>query len=117
MRPNPRDARLEYHAAHALHGLRLSQVPLLIAVSGGPDSMALLHYMARDAADAPPIVAGHVNHALRGAESDADAAFVRASANAWNVPRPAARPRKSGRGSRATKRSARWPRASAPTES
>jgi len=86
MRPNPRDARLEYHAARALHGLRLSQAPLLIAVSGGPDSMALLHYMARDAADAPPIVAGHVNHALRGAESDADAAFVRASANAWNVP-------------------------------
>ena len=86
MRPNPRDARLEYHAALALRTLKLTEAPLLIAVSGGPDSMALLHYMARDLAGAPPIVAGHVNHALRGAESDADAAFVRAAASAWRVP-------------------------------
>ena len=86
MRPNPRDARLEYHAALALRALKLTEAPLLIAVSGGPDSMALLHYMARDVANAPPIVAGHVNHALRGAESDADAAFVRAAASAWAVP-------------------------------
>jgi tRNA(Ile)-lysidine synthase len=86
MRPNPRDARLEYHAALALRALKLTEAPLLIAASGGPDSMALLHYMARDLAGAPPIVAGHVNHALRGAESDADAAFVRAAASAWRVP-------------------------------
>src|SRR5262245_14169273 len=86
MRPNPRDARLEYHAALALRALRLTEAPLLIAVSGGPDSMALLHYMARDAAGVPPIVAGHVNHALRGAESDEDAAFVRAAASGWNIP-------------------------------
>lgn len=85
MRPNPRDARLEYHAALALRGLKLSNAPLLIAVSGGPDSMALLHYMARDASDVPPIVAGHVNHALRGAESDADAAFVREATAAWGI--------------------------------
>ena len=87
MRPNPRDARLEYHARLALRELELpSQSPLLVAVSGGPDSMALLHYLARDAEDAPPVTAGHVNHALRGSESDADAAFVRAAAKAWGVP-------------------------------
>jgi len=85
MRPNPRDARLEYHAALALRRLHLES-PILIAVSGGPDSMALLHYLARDAAGVPPLVAGHVNHALRGAESDADAAFVRTAASAWGVP-------------------------------
>jgi tRNA(Ile)-lysidine synthase len=44
-------------------------------VSGGPDSMALLHALVEFQAEA--LVVGHVNHALRGTESDADAAFVR----------------------------------------
>ena len=89
MRPNPRDARLERQVHHALASLRLSpDAKLLVAVSGGPDSMALLHYLARDASPswADAIIAGHVNHALRGAESDADAAFVRDAARAWGVP-------------------------------
>jgi tRNA(Ile)-lysidine synthase len=87
MRPNPRDARLEYHAGIAFRKLDLPyQSPLVVAVSGGPDSMALLHYLARDAANVPPVAAGHVNHALRGSESDADAAFVRAAAKEWGIP-------------------------------
>jgi tRNA(Ile)-lysidine synthase len=87
MRPNPRDARLEYRAGHAVRTLRITSASrLLVAVSGGPDSMALLHYLARDLASGPALVAGHVNHGLRGAESDADAAFVRAAALAWGVP-------------------------------
>ena len=47
---------------------------IVVAVSGGTDSTALLlslHELALD------LVAAHVNHHLRGADSDADEAFVR----------------------------------------
>ncbi|HYC21837.1 MAG TPA: tRNA lysidine(34) synthetase TilS [Candidatus Bathyarchaeia archaeon] len=56
---------------------------VLVAVSGGPDSMALLAVLhalaARDRLDLSLAVA-HLNHRLRGSESDRDAAFVAASA-------------------------------------
>jgi tRNA(Ile)-lysidine synthase len=49
------------------------------AVSGGPDSVALLLALVRLRGRTPPgpLVVGHVNHQLRGPESDADEAFVR----------------------------------------
>lgn len=47
--------------------------PGVVAVSGGADSVALLHALADDG----PVVA-HLNHCLRGSESEADAAFVSA---------------------------------------
>lgn len=51
---------------------------LLVAVSGGPDSVALVHALAAVRPDpAIPLVLAHLNHQLRGADSDADAAFVR----------------------------------------
>jgi tRNA(Ile)-lysidine synthase len=49
-----------------------------VAVSGGPDSILLLHFMhqyARDTALALAVV--HFNHKLRGEESEADETFVR----------------------------------------
>jgi len=46
----------------------------VVAVSGGPDSTALLLALHELGV---PIVAAHVNHHLRGAESDADEQFVR----------------------------------------
>ena len=49
---------------------------LVAAVSGGPDSVALLRAL-RDARGAGPLTAAHLNHQLRGAEGDADEAFVR----------------------------------------
>jgi tRNA(Ile)-lysidine synthase len=51
----------------------------VVAVSGGPDSVALLLALVGLRGDAPPgrLVIGHVNHQLRGPESDADEAFVR----------------------------------------
>ncbi len=51
---------------------------LVVAISGGPDSMALLRAAieARPTHTATPIVLAHLNHQLRGAESDADEAFV-----------------------------------------
>lgn len=49
-----------------------------VAVSGGPDSVLLLDFMARLGRDAGLGVAVvHFNHRLRGAESDADEQFVR----------------------------------------
>jgi tRNA(Ile)-lysidine synthase len=59
--------------------------PLIVAVSGGPDSVALLrllHQLKRDNSmehaqpGAAPLVVAHVNHGLRGRESDADEAMV-----------------------------------------
>jgi len=53
---------------------------MLVGVSGGPDSVALLDFLRlfRDRTGLPPegVAVGHVNHGLRGAESDADQAFV-----------------------------------------
>ena len=52
---------------------------LVVAVSGGPDSMALLRALLtlRASTNAGPILIAHLNHQLRGEESDADEAFVR----------------------------------------
>ena len=53
---------------------RLGRPRILAAISGGADSVALLltlHELGLD------VVAGHVNHHLRGAESDEDEQFVR----------------------------------------
>ena len=95
MKPNPRDARLEYFAGRSVEDHRLlpAKGPLLVAVSGGPDSVALLHFLAalRARTGHPSaLVAAHVNHGLRGAESDGDAAFVRELATAWGLPHVAA---------------------------
>jgi tRNA(Ile)-lysidine synthase len=51
----------------------------VVGVSGGPDSVALLLALVRLRGRAPagPLVIGHVNHQLRGPESDADEGFVR----------------------------------------
>ena len=56
----------------------LAAASLVVAVSGGPDSMALLHaLLALRRADDGPFVLAHFNHRLRGPNSDADEAFVR----------------------------------------
>ena len=47
---------------------------MVVAVSGGPDSVALLRALAELPVE--PLVVAHLNHRLRGAESDADEAFV-----------------------------------------
>jgi tRNA(Ile)-lysidine synthase len=54
--------------------------PLVVAVSGGPDSVALLRAVAelRNEFVLKPLVIAHLNHQLRGSESDADRDFVHA---------------------------------------
>lgn len=56
---------------------------LLVAVSGGPDSVTLLHLCCRLGLS---VVVGHVNHQLRGAQSDADEAFVKQLAASRHIP-------------------------------
>lgn len=60
---------------------------VLLAVSGGPDSMALLELFARlrESMDVPLHVA-HLNHCLRGDASDGDAAFVEDQARLRDLP-------------------------------
>lgn len=53
-------------------------VTVLVAVSGGPDSVALLRALMAIRTSGPgKIVAGHFNHRLRGQQSDGDETFVR----------------------------------------
>jgi tRNA(Ile)-lysidine synthase len=59
----------------------------LVAVSGGPDSVALLRAMARLAPQAGPrLVAAHFNHHLRGEEAAADERFVRELCRELSIP-------------------------------
>ena len=54
-----------------------SDVTVLVAVSGGADSVALVRGLSQVRAAGPGrLVAAHFNHKLRGADSDADQAFV-----------------------------------------
>ncbi len=59
----------------------------LVAVSGGPDSVALLHLLneQRSQGRIARLLVGHVNHQLRGDESDADEAFVQQLAEGANL--------------------------------
>ena len=54
-----------------------------ICVSGGIDSISLLHFMINNTNK--KVIAVHVNHMLRGAESDRDENFVRDICKRWNV--------------------------------
>ena len=61
----------------ALSGYDLRGSKLLVAVSGGVDSVVLLHASVEVASRVGVEVrVGHVDHGLRGGESDQDAAFV-----------------------------------------
>ncbi len=61
--------------SRSLERLGLRNTGLVAAVSGGPDSVSLLLLLAH--LGVQPLVVAHLNHQLRGAESDADEAFVR----------------------------------------
>jgi tRNA(Ile)-lysidine synthase len=50
---------------------------ILAAVSGGADSVALLHLLQQSQPTEGKLAVAHVNHGLRGVDSDADAEFVR----------------------------------------
>ncbi|MBI3594890.1 MAG: tRNA lysidine(34) synthetase TilS [Nitrospirae bacterium] len=60
---------------------------LLVAVSGGADSSFLLHLLFQISDSYPfQLHVAHLNHALRGKDSDEDARFVRRMADAMKIP-------------------------------
>lgn len=67
-------------------GLFDSPRPLLAAVSGGADSMALLYALKQAAPPGFPLMAVHVHHGIRGRSADRDAGFVRARCRELGVP-------------------------------
>ena len=60
---------------------------VLCAVSGGADSVTLLHILRRLQAEIPfTLAAAHINHGLRGEEAQRDEDFVRTLCHEWDVP-------------------------------
>lgn len=105
-----RQARMlaSFRAASVRLGLLAPWSRVLAAVSGGPDSMALLCLLAERL---PPerLSVAHVNHGTRGKASDADQAFVKAAARGLGLPFAAARLEKQkGRASEESLREARY---------
>ncbi len=69
-------ARLLEIVQRCVAGLPELERGLVVAVSGGPDSVALLRLLLAVRPSCPRIVVAHLNHQLRGAESESDEAFV-----------------------------------------
>jgi len=69
------------------HQLLSSRTPLLVAVSGGPDSVCLLHILVKLQEELGiRLHVAHLNHQLRGAEAEADAQYVSALASRLGIP-------------------------------
>ncbi len=65
------------------HGLIAPKGKVLVGLSGGPDSVALLHVLLALGYD---VCAVHVNHEIRGADADEDEAFVRVLCESLRIP-------------------------------
>lgn len=73
--------------AAALTACDMRGKTLLVAVSGGGDSLALLYALHQAQAEFDLRLCGaHLNHTLRGDESDADSAFVAAEFRRLGIP-------------------------------
>ncbi len=81
------DHELLQHLHEGLEYTSAADAHLLLAVSGGPDSVALLRGLLalRDERRLTLTVA-HYNHRFRGPEADGDAQFVATLAESWAVP-------------------------------
>ncbi|MEH7108257.1 tRNA lysidine(34) synthetase TilS [Bacillus sp. JJ1764] len=71
----------------ARHSLKLDHINMVVGVSGGPDSLALLHFLQkeREKKDLNLVVA-HVDHMFRGQESYEDAMFVKNYCQSFDIP-------------------------------
>lgn len=73
----------------ARHRMLEDGMRVIVAVSGGPDSVALLcvlHRLKQQCYPALSLHVAHLNHQLRGSESDEDEAFVQALAAQLGLP-------------------------------
>jgi tRNA(Ile)-lysidine synthase len=69
------------------YGLLLPEETVVVGVSGGPDSLCLLHVLNRLSGEYRiELHVAHLNHRMRGSEADADAAFVARLAEEWGLP-------------------------------
>ena len=69
------------------YGLFAPGETVVVGVSGGPDSLCLLHLLRRLVPELRVwLHVAHLNHGLRGFEADADAAFVADLADCWGLP-------------------------------
>jgi tRNA(Ile)-lysidine synthetase-like protein len=75
------------HTFIQTHALIAPNDSVIIAVSGGADSLSLLHILTtlRDSL-AIQLHVAHFDHQLRGADSTADARFVEDTARVWGIP-------------------------------
>lgn len=64
------------------HQLLAPQDKVIVGLSGGADSVALLHYLSQNGYDC---VAAHCNFHLRGEESERDEQFVLDLCRQWNI--------------------------------
>jgi tRNA(Ile)-lysidine synthase len=77
----------EVRRSVAQHRLLSTGETVVVGVSGGPDSLCLLHVLCRLRAEYDlRLHVAHLHHGLRGADADADAEFVRALAGDWGLP-------------------------------
>jgi len=86
-KPNEADVRALVRAAILKYKLLTPGERVIVGVSGGADSLVLLHVLRSlsDEFDLHLHVA-HLNHQLRGPESEEDAEFVAALAREWKLP-------------------------------
>jgi tRNA(Ile)-lysidine synthase len=85
--PNPFEKRVADFAE--ANGLFDSADKILLAVSGGADSTALMHAMCAlkgEGALRAELFCGHINHQLRGSEADLDEEFVAGEAAKLGLP-------------------------------
>ncbi|WP_286182669.1 tRNA lysidine(34) synthetase TilS [Bacillus sp. ISL-55] len=69
------------------HGFQLNNMSIAVGVSGGPDSLALLHFLSEQRErNFLKIVAVHVDHMFRGDESYQDALFVQDFCEKRDIP-------------------------------
>ncbi|MBS8266984.1 tRNA lysidine(34) synthetase TilS [Mesobacillus boroniphilus] len=69
------------------HDFQLNNKSIAVGVSGGPDSLALLHFLSEQREQMSlKIVAVHVDHMFRGDESYQDALFVKAFCEKRDIP-------------------------------
>ncbi|MBX0330639.1 tRNA lysidine(34) synthetase TilS [Oscillochloris sp. ZM17-4] len=99
----------------AAQGLRGPAALIVVAVSGGPDSLCLLHALAALArAGGPRLHVAHLDHGFRGEQSAGEARAVAEAAAGWGIPASIARAdvpalaRASGEGAQAAARRARY---------